>query len=1083
MLAGIGCKGNGNNEGVDTADVSVTDITDAEVVDTGQDLDTIDGVDVAGEEVTHPECTADRDCKDKFKDLDQCQLAKCNLDTGKCEKVDRPDGTKCDDHNLCTESEQCRAGKCTDGHNVCQCANNKDCIQFEDGNLCNGTLICDLTKYPHVCQVDPATIIKCDDSKDTFCQANTCAPKTGTCAFGPVHEGDACNAGTVCIKASKCTNGVCLATETLDCDDHDVCTDDSCNPLYGCVHTWNTADCDDGNACTESDKCKKGTCAGKPVNCDDGKFCNGAETCDKVKGCIAGPPPTCDDNNACDQDYCDPVLDKCVHPPLAGKIEGPMGDPTCTDGLDNDCDNLVDEADPDCSLSFVGLDPVTGPVDGGSLVTLSGTGLNIVTQVLLGGQSVDFQIIDNQTIQFTTPPHDPGAVDLEFGDGWAMVSNEGIFTYVKMAELPDVKVDVTAPDETPIVKGSALPVLSGTLTLPGPAPDGMVVQFGWGIQGTKPWVDPSWVWSDATVKLVSEGVYSLQSSMGTVPAGIFNLAVRVSMDTGASFAYGGMGTDVLGKYSEKATARIVVYDSPKAGDIFISELAWAGSSADGYDEWIELYNKSAVPLLMDGMSITHAGNEDKDFVLDDPIHTVNRHLIMPGEYAVIAEEDKDTSAINVEPAVVGNNTMFLRNNETVTYVLKGADGKPLDSAFFDGTFGGRYGTEYGEVAKTMERNKDFADGTKISSWHSAYGHRGWDNDPLQTLNWGTPGRPNSDIPECATDGECAKMFSGLGIARCKTPKCLSNGNCAIVNVKNDTPCDDGLFCTDGDLCKVGKCVSGPARDCSDDSICTLDSCNEEMNLCEHRPDPNAIEGPAGNANCSDNVDNDCDGKTDMDDPQCLLKVTAIKPDNGLFSGGTKITVNGNGFNIVKKLFIGKKSVDFTLVDDSNITADTPAGVVGDVDVSVSDDVVTSTLTAGFRYTGIAVAKLFRNVQSPQVTINVQVDTPTALIYGRVWGDDLPTAPQGVLAEVGYGPQNSHPDQDATWQWFPARYNTACTDCGIAFEFMGTLTISTPGTYLLAYRYSIDGGYNFLYATLGSGAFDPSTALKVVVSGN
>jgi hypothetical protein len=32
----------------------------------------------------------------------------------------------------------------------------------------------------------------------------------------------------------------------------------------------------------------------------------------------------------------------------AGSPEGPMGDATCTDGLDNDCDTLIDAADTDC---------------------------------------------------------------------------------------------------------------------------------------------------------------------------------------------------------------------------------------------------------------------------------------------------------------------------------------------------------------------------------------------------------------------------------------------------------------------------------------------------------------------------------------------------------------------------------------------------------------------------------------------------------------------------------------------------------------------------------------------------------------
>ncbi len=1093
-LGASGCKssgGNGNGKQdvtVDVPDASVGEVLDSgtgEVVRDTYDSENPGNIDVPPADTSKTECTTDKDCDNNLGAETQCKTSKCVH--GKCETVNLPDGTKCDDNDLCTDGDQCKGGQCVAGKNVCQCRSDKDCAQFEDGNLCNGTLKCNVDKYPHVCEVDPATVVKCDNSKDTFCMANTCDPKTGKCAMAPVHEGEACNTDSVCAKAAACKDGKCVATKTIDCDDGDVCTDDTCDPKLGCVHTWNTADCDDGNACTENDKCNKGVCSGKPRNCDDGKFCDGVESCDPQKGCVAGTPPDCDDNNACSDDYCDPDLDKCVHTPKPGMTEGPMGDPSCSDGKDNDCDKLVDDDDPGCSLSFVGLDPVSGPEDGGTLVTVSGTGLSIVTQVTFGGQSVDFKVLDDQTFQFTAPPHDPGPVDLEFGDGWTTVSVESAFTYVKLADLPNVHVDITAPDTSaPIAKGSPFPELKGTLTIDtrGDVPDNMVVQFGYGAQGTKPWTDGSWVWTNAKVTVDSNGGFDLVSNLGDAPAGVFNLAVRVSMDSGASFAYGGAGTDVLGKYDPDKAPKVVVYDYPKPGDLFFSELAWAGSSADGNDEWIELYNKASIPLLLDGLTITHASNGDKDFVFADTRHTINRHVILPHDYAVISEFDKDHSAIDVTPAVVGNNTMYLRNNITVTYQLKNSKGKIIDSAFFDGTFGGRFGTAQGEMVKTMERNKDLADGTKLSSWHTAYAHRGWDNDPLQTLNWGTPGGPNSDVAQCATDDDCSKLFADVTIDQCKMAKCLSNGTCAIVNKDDDTPCEDGLFCTDKDVCKAGKCTAGPARDCSDNIPCTIDSCDEDNDKCVHTPDPNAVEGPAGSPTCSDDVDNDCDGKKDADDPQCLLAVKSVTPDNGLVTGGTTITIEGAGFDIAKKLYLGKMDVPFTMVDSSHLTATTPvAAKVGDLDVSVSDGVVTAVLTAGFRYTGLTDAMLIGNIQGPAGPIEVVAGQPTDVIYGRVWGPDLPNDHQAVLAEVGYGPEGTRPDQNGTWQWFPTQYNEACQDCGKKFEFKGTLTISKPGTYLVAYRYSIDGGYTFLYATLGDGGdFDPSTALKVMVSG-
>ena len=50
---------------------------------------------------------------------------------------------------------------------------------------------------------------------------------------------------------------------------------------------------------------------------------------------------------------------------------------------------------------------------------------------------------------------------------------------------------------------------------------------------------------------------------------------------------------------------------------------------------------------------------------------------------------------------------------------------------------------------------------------------------------------------------------------------------------NNTPCDDGNFCTVSDTCQAGACGAGPARDCSDGNQCTTDTCNEGTDQCDH----------------------------------------------------------------------------------------------------------------------------------------------------------------------------------------------------------------------------------------------------------
>lgn len=58
---------------------------------------------------------------------------------------------------------------------------------------------------------------------------------------------------------------------------------------------------------------------------------------------ILQPPEFCDDGNLVNGDCCS---DTCTIE--AGTTEGPMGDPTCTDALDNDCDSDIDGDDIDC---------------------------------------------------------------------------------------------------------------------------------------------------------------------------------------------------------------------------------------------------------------------------------------------------------------------------------------------------------------------------------------------------------------------------------------------------------------------------------------------------------------------------------------------------------------------------------------------------------------------------------------------------------------------------------------------------------------------------------------------------------------
>lgn len=76
----------------------------------------------------------------------------------------------------------------------------------------------------------------------------------------------------------------------VDCDDENVCTDDSCVD-GACVNVNNTATCSDGDACTSEDTCSGGVCVGgadpcaaSGLTCEDGVCTGCTSTCPDVLG-------------------------------------------------------------------------------------------------------------------------------------------------------------------------------------------------------------------------------------------------------------------------------------------------------------------------------------------------------------------------------------------------------------------------------------------------------------------------------------------------------------------------------------------------------------------------------------------------------------------------------------------------------------------------------------------------------------------------------------------------------------------------------------------------------------------------------
>ncbi len=277
----------------------------------------------------------------------------CDPATSQSAWTVRPDGTGCDDADLCTSADQCTAGVCAGSSYAC-----------DDGlactaDACDGLGGCTAT-ITSGCLI--GGVCYADGASNPANACEVCAPATSDSDWSQRTGGTPCDDGSACTTGDACSAGVCVGSP-VDCDDANACTDDACDPATGCSNTPNTSPCSDGLYCTVNDVCDAGACAGSARDCsgagsecatgvcdedldscvaqpmadgtpcDDGSVCTGPDLCvagacegAAIVGCCTSDAD-CDDANACTADTCDPGTGICQNDGSAMDGSG------CDDGL------------------------------------------------------------------------------------------------------------------------------------------------------------------------------------------------------------------------------------------------------------------------------------------------------------------------------------------------------------------------------------------------------------------------------------------------------------------------------------------------------------------------------------------------------------------------------------------------------------------------------------------------------------------------------------------------------------------------------------------------------------------------------
>lgn len=261
-------------------------------------------------------------------------------------------GSDCD---VCPECRTCSAsGSCVAAPSGTDCT----------GGECLGATCCKGCIAGTMCFVDAAAncgsnggvCTNCDDGKS--CTTDTCSG--GTCQHTNVTG--PCDDGNQCTVNDTCSGSSCQGTEQ-NCDDGNPCTDDDCDPEDGCIHDPAPGSCNDGNPCTNNDSCNaSGNCVGTAITCDDGNQCTD-DSCNPMGGCMytsKAEDATCSDGAPCS------TGDRCTDhdsDPTTARVCEPTGGPNCQDG--NPCTS--DAAD--CTTMTCPHDPVNDgdPCSTGSL--------------------------------------------------------------------------------------------------------------------------------------------------------------------------------------------------------------------------------------------------------------------------------------------------------------------------------------------------------------------------------------------------------------------------------------------------------------------------------------------------------------------------------------------------------------------------------------------------------------------------------------------------------------------------------------------------------------------------------------------
>ncbi len=230
----------------------------------------------------------------------------------------------------------------------------------------------------------------------------------------------------------------------------------------------------------------------------------------------------------------------------------------------------------------------------------------------------------------------------------------------------------------------------------------------------------------------------------------------------------------------------------------------------------------------------------------------------------------------------------------------------------------------------------------------------------------TLGGPCSDDDQCDDQLPCTEDHCDPALQRCR-------------HSPDSTQCADDVYCNGEEVCdpKLG-CRAGPPVSCSDSDSCTIDTCLEKTQSCQHDPrdadgDGDPVWNCAGGGDCDDSdptvssttqevcgnqKDDDCDGTVDEQDcvsPQYDTCASALLITE---SGLTSLSLTATTLDYPTKCATTNQNLG-----DVVLALKVPAGPLQDIDVVAQGDSATVSLATSAKCAEVSGAECAPSVPS------------------------------------------------------------------------------------------------------------------------